>query len=66
MCDCIKTVDEKLNEAGHNTRIKLPLMIGGGAERPMVETEKADRDVRKKPISVFATFCPFCGDKLSA
>lgn len=66
MCDCIETVDKKLKEAGHNTTIKLPLMLGGGAARPMVVTEKADSDIRKKPISVFATFCPFCGDKFNA
>ncbi len=66
MCECVKEVNKKLNEAGHNTQVKLPMMMGGGAERPIVVAEKADSDIRKKPISVFASFCPFCGDKLSA
>lgn len=66
MCDCIERVNEKLKEANMNTVIDLPLIISGnrfGVGRCCVETRKLDEKNRKKPVSLFATFCPFCGVK---
>jgi len=65
MCECIETVNEKLLEAGHNTKIKMPMLMLSGTARPRVVTEKSDTDVRKRPIDVFASFCPFCGVALN-
>ena len=64
MCDCIKNVSEKLKE--HNTALKLPLLLDGGPDRVLIETQKADSKNRKKPMNLFASFCPFCGEKYTA
>lgn len=67
MCDCVETINEKLAEAGLNTRIKVPMLLSNdlkvGAKKLQVVTEKADVSVRKHPVSVFTSFCPFCGEK---
>ena len=65
MCECIENVDKKLTEAGHNTKIKMPMLMLSGTPRPRVTTEKADPDIRKRPIDVFCSFCPFCGESFS-
>ncbi|WP_439392580.1 hypothetical protein ACRQ5Q_24470 [Bradyrhizobium sp. PMVTL-01] len=54
----MKEVNEKLAE--HNTKIELPLI---GRQQPFVSTIKLDDKKRGKPILVFASFCPFCGEK---
>lgn len=70
MCDCIDTVNKKLIEAGKNTRISASIFLSfDGSEPPRkvnITTEKADKDNRKKPISLFASYCPFCGTAYSA
>lgn len=58
MCDCIKTVNEFL--ALHNTKIELPWM---GPQRPFVQTMKLDDKKRGKPKMMFASCCPFCGER---
>lgn len=58
MCNCMATVDIKLAE--HNSKIELPWF---GPQLPRIITMKVDQKKRGKPIGVFATFCPFCGDK---
>ncbi|MBV8971212.1 MAG: hypothetical protein JO290_02855 [Sphingomonadaceae bacterium] len=64
-CDCIALLDAKLVE--HNTRIKLPLIITPDLPvLPMIETEQVESGMgKKRAIGLFATYCPFCGDKLS-
>ena len=66
MCNCVTEINEKLTEAGHNTRIKTPLILTKSLDlrgtKLEIVTEKADRNVRKKPVSVFSTYCPFCGE----
>jgi len=63
-CDCITTVDAKLAE--RNTRITLPIMLGADqTARPMIVTEQIETGRGKqKAVSMFATFCPFCGVKI--
>ncbi|HEX7853806.1 MAG TPA: hypothetical protein VF503_08940 [Sphingobium sp.] len=60
-CDCITTVDAMLAE--RNTRIMLPIMLGGDqTARPMIVTEQIETGRgKKKAVGMFATFCPFCG-----
>ena len=58
MCECIKRVNEKLAE--HNTRIEVPWI---GPQLPFVTTIKLDEKKRGKPVRMFATHCPFCGEK---
>lgn len=70
MCKCIEKMDEALAKA--NTRIGLALGInvtsGSKAStftRPMVVTVKVDEKKRGRPKTALASFCPFCGIKLS-
>ncbi len=58
MCNCIVNVNERL--ALHNTCIHMPLF---GPALPFIETIKLDEKKRGKPTKMFATFCPFCGEK---
>jgi hypothetical protein len=58
MCDCIKSTNEYL--AQHNTKITIPWL---GTQRPFVQTEKIDGKKRNKPMMLFASYCPFCGEK---
>ena len=57
MCNCIANTDALL--ARHNTRIHVPFI---GRQIPFVETIKLDEKKRGKPIKLFASFCPFCGE----
>ena len=61
--DCIKLIDEQL--ADKNTRIATAFSFAD-PERELIyiQTQKADSSIRGKPVSLFATFCPFCGVKL--
>lgn len=58
MCDCIETVQTLL--AKYNTQLVLPIF---GPQRLFVETMKLDDKKRGKPKSMFASFCPFCGEQ---
>jgi hypothetical protein len=51
MCECIKIVNQKLANAGYNTRINQPLCLDGIA-RVLIVTEKADKSMKKKPVSM--------------
>jgi len=68
-CDCITRVDAMLAE--RNTRIKMPLVFAMGAEpaptpAPMIVTDQIETGRgKKKAVGMFATFCPFCGIKIS-
>ena len=58
MCDCIEKTNGFLAE--HNTKIELPWF---GPQRPFVVTMKVDDKKRGKPRMMFASCCPFCGEK---
>jgi len=62
--DCIKRINEQLAE--YNTAISVALSIESPSrELIVVGTHKINDSVRKKPMSMFASFCPFCGIKLN-
>jgi len=58
MCDCIATTNAFLKD--RNTQILVPMF---GPQRPFVETVKLDDKKRGKPAMMFASNCPFCGEK---
>lgn len=62
--ECFDLVDQKLAE--RNTRLVFPVMLmGDQTMRPMIETEQVEQGRGKaKAVSMFATFCPFCGSEL--
>lgn len=63
MCDCIRTTNESLR-AKYNTELVTTIsFVEGQPSRVAVGTEKADSSIRGKPITLVATFCPFCGEK---
>lgn len=61
---CFDTVDAMLAE--RNTRLMFPIMLGGDqTPLPMIVTEQVERGRgKKKAVGMFATFCPFCGERL--
>jgi len=61
MCDCIGTVDKLLADQDKNTKLAIGLSLKGGPSLIMLTTQKVDRSKRKGPVSVYATYCPFCG-----
>lgn len=57
---CYAKIDKKLAES--NTRLVRNLL------RPnelVVATEKADKSNRMRALTVFASYCPFCGEKVA-
>lgn len=66
-CNCVEVMNEKLEARKLNTVIDVPLRLNidmsDAPARTMVVTAKKDRNIRKKPTSVFASYCPFCGSK---
>ncbi len=67
MCDCISQVQAKLEETGKNTKLDIPITFSLtgklGADRVTVATCKRDNKKREKPLPVFASYCPFCGER---
>ena len=65
VCNCIETINKKMADRNLNTVIDVPLLLGSNledqTEKTKVVTVKADQSVRKRPVPVFASFCPFCG-----
>lgn len=61
--DCAKQVNEQL--AAYNTRLGMAISLNNPSREliPLL-TVKADDKVRRKPVSMYATYCPFCGVKL--
>jgi hypothetical protein len=61
--DCVKEVNEKLAE--YNTRIAEAFSLTG-SQRELIPllTVKADDKVRRKPVQMYASYCPFCGVSL--
>lgn len=62
MCNCIETINKDLkeNHPEWNTQIMRPFI---GPNVAFVEATKLDEKKRVKPKTIFATHCPFCGEK---
>lgn len=63
MCDCMDTLDAQLKAPQFNTKITRPMMYDGSQPRAIIVTEKNVKMLRKGPVAMFATYCPFCGTK---
>lgn len=68
MCDCIEKTQESLKTLGKNTQLVIPLVINRikgvpEIDRVVVATCKLDDRNKQKPITLLATYCPFCGEK---
>lgn len=60
-CNCVEGVDAMLAE--RNTRIMMPITFGGPS-RPMIVTDQIETGRgKKRACGMFATFCPFCGER---
>lgn len=62
MCRCVVSVNDLL--ADNNTRIERIFLISKG-EGIGIRTEKVVKKKRQGPTVLFATFCPFCGERLT-
>lgn len=61
ICDCVKLINADLAKRElPNTMIETPLF---GPQITFVLTCKRHENVRSKPKRVFASYCPFCGEK---
>lgn len=64
-CTCMSAINDHLKP--HNTKLAVSFCLtkdlGGMDVLPMIMTEKIDGKIRKKPMAVIPTFCPFCGTK---
>lgn len=63
-CNCVEEVDQMLAE--RNTRIMRPIVFSEDQTfRPMIVTEQVETGRgKKKACGMFATFCPFCGERI--
>lgn len=69
-CDCIKIVDQKLNETGHKLDVAI-FWCGTNSltARPysrVLRKDNGKQETRNGKPKVFAfSFCPFCGEEYS-
>jgi hypothetical protein len=68
MCRCIQLINDKLSEEypEWNTELDIPITWGASGldtSKVAVATRKKDERLRIKPKKIFASFCPFCGEK---
>lgn len=62
--DCVPRINALLAE--HNTQLACAISFSEPTlELILVATVKLDGKARKKPQSMFASFCPFCGVNLN-
>jgi len=68
MCNCIEEVNKRLAEMqpDNNTELDIPFSFGMSGkftiEKVRICTTKRDTYNRKKPMSIQAAYCPFCGE----
>ena len=64
MCNCIERVNKELEERNLNMEIDVPFTLSK-IERVCVQVSKINPK-GKKPVRLFASFCPFCGEDYAA
>jgi len=66
MCGCVASVNKRLAE--RNTKLAqgfcLTEDLSGADLVLIIATEKANKRDKRRPITVLATFCPFCGKQI--
>jgi hypothetical protein len=61
-CDCIDRALPLL--AAKNTRLVVALSLSGECDKAVLSTECVRKTRgRDRPVTVVATYCPFCGKK---
>jgi len=66
-CDCMDKVDQRLAEAGANTRLSRSFYLGDSVSSTVtIATKAVEKKRGYSPWSVKPTFCPFCGVKLDS
>ena len=69
MCDCIEQLNKRFEEAEENMRIFTPVVLSlstgelSSQHRATIVVEKRNTKNRKKPKKLYASYCPFCGNK---
>jgi hypothetical protein len=58
MCNCIEEVNQELKNQNMNTQIEWTFGMKGVINKILVAAIKLDDKVKKKPIKLFATYCP--------
>ena len=61
MCDCNQQMTSALKE--HNANLDIPMTISGHGSKVVIKTRKRDSKKRGSLPLLFATYCPFCGEK---
>ncbi|MGN7832630.1 hypothetical protein ACTJI2_13570 [Pseudoxanthomonas sp. 22568] len=64
-CDCLKTVDQRMLDAGHNCAIARSYVFDGPKTGvyPTITTKLIEKKRGEKPLALIPTFCPFCGKR---
>ena len=61
--DCVARVNDRLRE--YNTQLSISVSITNPTRELIhIKTIKLDPALRGRPMSLFATYCPICGEKL--
>lgn len=62
-CECVETINEKLKP--YNTRLTQAMMLQECAHPGlMLQTDQIESGRgKKKAVSIFLSYCPFCGNK---
>ncbi len=63
MCDCLELTNKTLADQGFNTFVDHTLPFFGGVAQAVLHTSKIDENKRGKPMTMIASYCPFCGEK---
>ena len=67
MCNCIAEIQEALEKSGKNTMLDIPISFDPRtgvmhANKVTIAVCKRDNSKREKPIRLFPSHCPFCGE----
>lgn len=64
-CDCMDKVDQRLADAGANTKVSRSYFLAGDVSSTVtIATKAVEKRRGHSPWAVAPTFCPFCGVKL--